>query len=322
MVQDLYSGPSSGKDVLRQLEKRLGRVYARLRLGIEQDHEAEIFGQGINFFHPENWYAIHSVIRRLLKMTGLYWLGRENAGRVQLQHNGIQLPNLPLPFDGFTILQISDLHVDMNPHAMQRVIELLPDLKYDVCVLTGDYRGASVGPIDAALLGVAQICSYLREPPYGVLGNHDTIRMVPALEELGIRMLLNQSVKIVRGGQHIHLAGIDDAHYYRADNIEKAASEIPEGAFSILLSHTPEVYLQAAHAGFSLVLSGHTHGGQICLPGSIPITLDAVLPRRMGSGPWKYNTLVGYTSNGVGTSIVEVRFNCLPEITLHHLERT
>jgi predicted MPP superfamily phosphohydrolase len=320
VVQDLCSGPFTQEDVLGKLENRLGRVYARLRLGIEQDHEAEIFGQGINFFHPENWYAIHSVIRGLLKLTGLYWRGRKNAGRVQLRHNDIQLPDLPPRFDGFTILQISDLHVDMNPHAIQRVIELLPDLKYDVCVLTGDYQGRSVGPIDAALEGVAQICSCLQEPPYGVLGNHDTIRMVPALEELGIRMLLNQSVKIVRGDQRIHLAGIDDAHYYRADNIEKAASEIPDDAFSILLSHTPEIYLQAAHAGFRLVLSGHTHGGQICLPGSIPITLDAVLPRRMGSGPWKYHTMVGYTSNGVGTSIVEVRFNCLPEITLHHLQ--
>jgi uncharacterized protein len=318
-VQDLYSGPSSEEDVCGKLEKRLGRVYARLRLGIEQDHEAEIFGQGINFFHPENWYAIHSIIRALLKLTGLYRLGRKNAGRVQLQHNDIQLPDLPPRFDGFTILQISDLHVDMNPHAIQRVIELLPDLKYDVCVLTGDYRGPSVGPIDAALEGVARIRSCLQESPYGVLGNHDTIRMVPALEELGIRMLLNQSMKIVRADQCIYLAGIDDAHYYRADNIEKAASEIPDDAFSILLSHTPEIYLQAAHAGFRLVLSGHTHGGQICLPGSIPITLDSVLPRRMGSGPWKYRAMVGYTSNGVGTSIVEVRFNCLPEITLHHL---
>jgi predicted MPP superfamily phosphohydrolase len=128
-------------------------------------------------------------------------------------------------------------------------------------------------------------------------------------------------VKILRGDEQIYLAGIDDAHYYRADNLEKAASEIPEDAFSILLSHTPEVYLQAAHAGFRLVLSGHTHGGQICLPGSIPLTLDAVLPRRMGAGPWKYHGMAGYTSTGVGTSIVEVRYNCPPEITLHHLQR-
>lgn len=102
-----------------------------------------------------------------------------------------------------------------------------------------------------------------------MLGNHDTIRMVPGLEEMGIRMLLNECEMIARGNQRIHLAGIDDAHFYRVDNIEKAASTIPDDEFSILLSHTPEIYRQAAHADFSLLLCGHTHGGQICLPGSI-----------------------------------------------------
>ncbi len=112
---------------------------------------------------------------------------------------------------------------------------------------------------------------------------------------------------------------IDDAHYYRVDNIEKAAEQIPQDGFAILLSHTPEIYLQAAHAGFDLLLSGHTHGGQICLPGSIPITLSAVLPRGMGSGASRYRDMAGYTSTGAGTAIVAVRLNCLPEITLHHL---
>ncbi|TJW23973.1 MAG: metallophosphoesterase, partial [Mesorhizobium sp.] len=79
-------------------------------------------------------------------------------------------------------------------------------------------------------------------------------------------------------------AGIDDAHFFRVDNIEKAAVGVPADAFSILLSHTPEIYRQAAHAGFDLLLAGHTHGGQICLPGGIPITLDSKLPRSMGSG--------------------------------------
>jgi predicted MPP superfamily phosphohydrolase len=84
------------------------------------------------------------------------------------------------------------------------------------------------------------------------------------------------------------------------------------------ISHTPEVYRQAADADFNLLLSGHTHGGQICLPGGIPITLNSVLPRSMGSGPWKYHDMIGYTSVGAGSSVVPVRFNCPPEITLHH----
>src|SRR5262249_41009382 len=92
-------------------------------------------------------------------------------------------------------------------------------------------------------------------------------------------------------------------------------------AFSILLSHTPEIYRQAAHAGFDLLLSGHTHGGQICLPGSIPITLSSILPRCFGAGAWKYHNMAGFTSTRVGCSIVPVRINCPPEITLHHLCR-
>jgi predicted MPP superfamily phosphohydrolase len=122
------------------------------------------------------------------------------------------------------VLHISDLHVDINEGAVHRLTELLPGLDYDLCVLTGDYRGATFGAFDAALEGLARVRSKLRGQVYGVLGNHDTIRMVPGLEEMRIRMLLNECGVISRNDQRIYLAGIDDAHYYRADNIEKAAS--------------------------------------------------------------------------------------------------
>ena len=307
--------------VFNKLERRLGRLHARQRLGIETDHEAQIFGQGINFFHIENWYSIHSVIRTTLKLLGLYGRGRKNAEQIQVRHNHVGSKRLPKQFDGFTLLHLSDLHADISEGAMRRLNEILPGMTYDICVLTGDYRGATFGPFDAALEGLARARARLKGPVYGVLGNHDSIRMVPELEEMGVRILLNECESISRGDAAIYLAGIDDAHYYRVDNIEKAASEIPDGGFSILLSHTPEVYRQAAHAGFDLFLSGHTHGGQICLPRSIPITLSSVLPRQMGSGPWKYGDMIGYTSVGVGCAIVPVRINCLPEITLHHLQR-
>jgi hypothetical protein len=307
--------------VLDRLERRLGRLHANQRLGIETDHEAQIFGQGLNFFHIENWYSVHSVIRSIFKLTGLYWRGAKNAERVQVRQTDLEFKSLPEAFDGFTVLHISDLHVDMNSGAMQRLKELLPTLEYDVCVLTGDYRGATFGPFEPALAGLAEVRSCLKKPIYGVLGNHDTIRMVPGLEDMGIRMLLNECETISRGGQSIFVAGIDDAHFYRVDNMEKAAENIPPGAFSMLLSHTPEIYRQAAHSGFDLLLAGHTHGGQICLPGSIPLTLDSILPRRLGSGLWKYQRMVGYTSVGVGSSIVAIRLNCPPEITLHRLRR-
>jgi predicted MPP superfamily phosphohydrolase len=305
--------------ILQRLDKRLGRRYARQRLGIEKDHEAQIFGHGINFFHIENLVLSHALMRVALMASGLYWRGARNAANVELRHNRIASPDLPKAFDGFTILQLSDLHVDMSEPAMERVIALLDGLAYDLCVLTGDYRGKTYGPYEATLAWMAKIRAHLKPPIYGVLGNHDTICLVPALEDMGIKILLNESEEIARGGASIYLAGIDDAHFFRVDNIEKAAADIPHEAFSILITHTPEVYRQAAHAGFDLLLSGHTHGGQICLPGGIPITLDSVLPRSMGSGPWRHHGMIGYTSVGAGVCIVPVRFNCPPEITLHHL---
>jgi len=300
------------------LERRLGRVHARQRLGIEKEHEAQIFGHGLNFFHIENSTSSHFLIRALLMVTGLYWRGLRNAKQVQVMHNVIKSPGLPTAFQGFTMLQLSDLHVDMNAEAMERVESLVRNLHYDVCVLTGDFRGNTFGPFEATLRGMARIRNALQGPVYGVLGNHDTIAMVPGLEDMGIRMLLNERAVIERGTECIHLAGVDDAHFYQIDNIEKAAAGIPHNEFSILISHTPEIYKHAAHAGFAALISGHTHGGQICLPGGIPLTLDSKLPRHMGSGAWRYHDMFGYTSVGAGSSVVPVRFNCPPEITLHH----
>ena len=312
---------SDDPNISEALARRFGHVYARQRLGIEQDHEARVFGQGLNFFHPENFYAAHSLVALALKLTGLYWRGRRNARDIRLKRNSIISANLPQAFDGFTILHLSDLHVDTNEPAIARMNELLDELRYDVCVLTGDYRGKTYGTVRSTLEGLERVCAHLTGDVYGVLGNHDSIRMVPGMEALGIRMLLNEAVEIAHEGQRIHLVGIDDAHYFRVDNIEKAAAQVPPEDFSILLSHTPEVYRQAAHADFDVMLSGHTHGGQICLPGSIPITLDSTLPRRMGAGAWRYGDMQGYTSVGAGTSIVPVRINCFPEITLHELRR-
>jgi uncharacterized protein len=91
-----------------------------------------------------------------------------------------------------------DMHVDMNEGAMRRLIELVGGIRYDLCVLTGDYRGKTFGPFAATLEGVARVRAHLKEPVYGVLGDHDTIQMVPGLEAMGIRMLLNECAVISR----------------------------------------------------------------------------------------------------------------------------
>ena len=172
---------ASDDHMLETLEKRLGRLHARQRLGIEKDHEAQIFGQGLTFFHPENATLSHWLVRSVLRLTGLYWRGVSNSAKVELLHHHIASAGLPASFDGFIILQISDLHVEMSEAAMARVAELVRGISYDICVLTGDYRAQTFGPYADALAGVERLCRHLKGPIYGVLGNHDTICMVPAL---------------------------------------------------------------------------------------------------------------------------------------------
>jgi len=306
---------------LQSVVDRIGAEHVERRLKVETEHEAQLFGQGLIIFNLENWYSAPWIIGSALKLMGLYNRARHNADQIAIKTNLLEFESLPPAFENFTILHLSDLHADISEGAMQHLIGIVGDLKYDICVLTGDYRGRTYGPFDTSLKSINELTARINGPMYGVLGNHDSIYMVSALEEMGIRMLFNECETISRNDSQIYLAGIDDAHFYRTDDIEKVAKRIPSGAFSILLSHTPEVYSEAARAGFNLMLSGHTHGGQLCLPGGIPIKLEARLPRSMGAGAWHHGRMAGYTSVGAGTSLLPVRLNCPPEITLHTLRQ-
>jgi len=306
-------------DIHKILEQRLGRIHARQRLGIEADFGHRIFGKGLNFFHPENWYSAHSIIKFIIRITGMYERGKRNACAMRVVTNDLAIARLPDTFEGYTILHLSDLHVDMYQPAADALLHAISSLHYDLCVMTGDYRANTFGPIDQTIIGMKQVAQHITTPMYAVLGNHDSVMMLPELESFGIRVLMNESVEINRDGRLLYLCGVDDAHYFRVDNIVQAMADVPESAVTILLSHTPEIYRQATHAGIDVMLCGHTHGGQICLPGGIPITLDSRCPRVLGKGAWRYGTLTGYTSVGCGTSIVNVRYNCPPEITLHRL---
>jgi predicted MPP superfamily phosphohydrolase len=303
------------------VEGRLGSAHARRRRMLsERQQEARLARRGFTLFDLEEMATSQFLIRAALTASGLYRRGVRNAARVEIRRNHITSHRLPGSFSGFTILHLSDLHTDMSQNAMRQVVSLVQELHYDICVFTGDFRGETFGPFDEGLTLLKQITSGLKGPLFGVLGNHDPIAIAPGLEALGIRILLNECVVIERGVERIYLAGIDDAHFYRSDSIDRAASQIPREEFSMLISHTPEVYQEAERSGFDVMLSGHTHGGQICLPGGIPITLDAKVPRRMRRGAWRYGRLQGYTSVGAGVSVVPVRFNCPPEITLHHFK--
>lgn len=303
------------------LEQRIGRLYLNQRQGMEEEHVEKVRRRANGFFHVDEGWSLHSFLRGGLRMFGLHRRGKNNAANLQIRHNEICSPQIPKTFDGFTLLHLSDLHLDISSRLTAVLTERLQDIDYDLCVITGDFRAKSLGPHDQALAQMAQVCEQLKGEIYGVLGNHDFIGMVPELEAMGVRMLLNESATVERDGERIYLAGIDDPHYYRMDNLEKASLQVPHEAFSILLSHAPAVYRWAAHADYDYMLCGHTHGGQVCLPGGKPVAYGARCPRHLGQGAWEYKTLKGYTSVGSGAAVVDVRFNCPPEITLHHFKR-
>jgi predicted MPP superfamily phosphohydrolase len=308
------NGTDIGKAAVEaELIARLG-PHAHKRLAIEALNEAQR-----GSFRLREWYLAPALIRGCLRLVGMLQRAQRNALDIRVVENELPIVGLDPAFDGFTLLHLSDLHVDINEAFVPVLIDRLSNIEYDVCVMTGDYRSKIYGPIEATVDGMRRIRAVLHEPIYGVLGNHDSLALVTEFESMGIRMLMNEAVVLWHADARIVLVGIDDQHFYRLGSIAKAlvgvASELP----SILLSHAPEVYRQAAQAGFDVMLCGHTHGGQICLPGGHAVTVDADVPRRMGRGTWRRRSMVGYTSPGAGTSIVDVRINCPPEITLHRL---
>lgn len=306
---------------LQPLIPRIGALHLRQRLGLEQDHEDRLAGPGLHVWQIERWYSMHTAVRAGLGASLLLGHARRHARRVAVRRNTVVLPHLPPACEGFTLLHLSDLHIDAAPDYAAVLIAAVRSLDYDLCVLTGDYRYRTFGPCAAALAGMAALRPHLKGTPVAVLGNHDTIRLVPPMESLGYRFLLNEWMPIPHADPALCLAGIEDAHFYRLEDFRRATEGMPADAVRILLSHTPETYRQAAHAGFDLMLSGHTHGGQICLPGGHPLKTEAHCPRHVTRGAWRHRRMAGYTSAGSGTSLVDVRLNCPPEVTLHVLTR-
>ncbi len=310
--------PEASRDLDAWLEARLGGHHAHMRLAREFRVE--------NAMRQQTLHGRQSLRRRLksalpfvLRATRMLDCGRRNATQIQVLENQVTLAGLPAVFDGFTILHLSDLHADISEAAMGALPAALNNLSYDICVMTGDYRGRVWGPCQRAVDLIGTIVSRIVVPVYAVLGNHDPAAMLPALEAMGVRMLMNEAAAIDRERDSIWIAGLDDPYFYRTDDLGQAMATVPAGATSILLSHSTDGYEQAAAAGTDLMLSGHTHGGQVCLPGGIPLLTNSNTPRRMAAGPWRHGRMPGYTSRGVGTSVIDVRFNCAPEVTLHRL---
>ena len=125
---------------LRALEPRVGRRHIQQRLGLEENFETQALQKETHDSRIEKWFSFDGLIRRSLRLSGLHRRGRRNALTIEIRANEIPIQDLPPAFDGFTLLQLSDLHLDNNPKFLDALIERVRPLHYDLCVLTGDYR--------------------------------------------------------------------------------------------------------------------------------------------------------------------------------------
>lgn len=258
----------------------------------------------------------------ILKIFGLYKRGYDNAKNIIIKEIVINFTNLPESFDSYRILYLTDLHLNSIEGIGDIICNKIKNLKYDLCVMTGDYRDRIEGGFKHILNPMENITSTIKAKDgiLATLGNHDTYLMMKNLEEMGIKILANETVVIFRNNEEIAVTGIDDPHYYYTD---QAVSSLEEeiNQFKIVLAHSPELYDVAADNGYNLYLCGHTHGGQICLPKGIPIFSHLYSGRRFYKGLWRYSTMKGYTSQGCGASAIPIRFNTQGEITLITLKK-
>jgi uncharacterized protein len=242
------------------------------------------------------------------------------GGRFIVNDERIWLDALPNAFHGLRIVQISDIHYGLflPQDWLCEAIRQVNWLKPDIIALTGDfvtYSRQNIRPV-AELLGQLRA----RYGVYAVLGNHDfrvdPDAMTAALSRERIEVLRNRHVSVGFGGQSIYLAGVDD-YGYGAD-VRSTMRSIPSDAATVLLAHNPRVINLASRNRVSLVLSGHTHGGQVNLPliGTVYGRSPERLRYKIG---WDRmaNTQI-YVSRGIGTIVLPWRLRCPAEIT--HLE--
>lgn len=262
---------------------------------------------------------------RLLRGWGL-----ENS--IEVSEHQIRLAQLPKALRGLRVVQLSDIHhgLYLPLQAVMDAVELANRLEPDIAVLTGDFITYSRAYIQPVAETLARLRARLGI--YAVLGNHDfrvsADAVTRALRRHGIHVLRNQHTVVRAGGNPLLLAGIDDLHY--GADLSRALRHVPFGATSLLLSHHPGIVRQAARAGVGLVLSGHTHGGQVRLPvggngsssygGNRANSHPNPAGRRFVAGLDALGDTQIYVSRGIGTVVVPVRYRCPAEIPVFHLE--
>jgi uncharacterized protein len=241
-----------------------------------------------------------------------------------LERVEIPIRDLQPALEGFTIVQLSDIHLQpfTKPDLVKRAVEMSNGLNPDLVVLTGDY----VWRDQDAVFELTPILAGLnaRHGVYSVLGNHDLWLDVEvtkrAFEEARLPMLINQGVEISAGNGSFYLAGMDDGWSGQPD-MNQAVEKAPSGVPIVLLLHEPDLVDETSlDPRITLQLSGHTHGGQVLIAGRPPIfTPD--LGKKYSQGLFQVNDTWLYTNRGLGVISVPLRMNCPPEVTLLTLTR-
>ena len=256
--------------------------------------------------------------------------GFRESNRPQVVRLEMPLARLPQAFDGFTIAQLSDFHYDerFSITPLRKAVEIVNGLHPDLIALTGDFVTVPWFREDPITLKkfawTAEPCAEVLQGlqaaagKFSALGNHDAnsdpVRITRVLHDHHMPVLMNRAVPLERGKDRIWLAGIDDVLEGRPD-LAAALAGIPASECTILLAHEPDFADEASVMAVDLQLSGHSHGGQIWVPGLGAPWLPP-LARRYPRGLYKIRDMTLYTNIGLGTIHAPVRLNCPPEITL------
>ena len=279
------------------------------------------------FFNFEDAIFYHLFLYGILQITSTYSIGLKNALNIKHRTVDLYFSKLPPAFDGYSILFMSDLHIDAHDQLQNRLEKLLQNInqRHDLCILAGDFRfdnfGSPAEAIEKLIDITPKLTSLNNDGILAVLGNHDCIEMSFFLERHGIRFLLNENITIQRGSDVIYISGVDDPHYFKCHNVDKAFRGVDKNSFSIFIAHSPELYREAYLHGADLYLCGHTHAGQIALPKIGPVFTHSRTGRRFVYGIWQYREMTGYTSSGVGSSGIFARFGTQPEVVTIRLRR-
>src|ERR1700741_2608983 len=239
---------------------------------------------------------------------------------LSIEHERIHLSRLPEVFDGFRVVQLSDVHHGpfSTTEQIERAVDTANRLKPDIIALTGDYisKERQYAAPCAEMLGRLKA----KHGVYAVLGNHDHWVDAPLITDLfraeGITVLINEGMRFEKDGQAFWLAGVDDT-MVGLEDIPLALAGSREDEMKLLLAHNPILLRRAARAPLDLVLSGHTHGGQVTWRSEKG--RSGRPRRRMLRGLGKLGNTQMYVNRGLGTVVLPIRYGCPPEISLLEL---